>query len=207
MRVKPSLLRTIQHRVRVARLNMISGVQVDRSIYIASSARIQIDTDGCVLGGRVRISKAATVSDGVIIAPYGGSVEIGAHAYIGPYCILYGHGGLKIGRNTMIAAHTIIVPANHGVTRGDKPMNRQKLTKKGIAIGEDVWIGAGCKILDGVRIGDGAVVGAGSVVTRDVEAYSIAFGVPARVAGSRSAASVWATRNGRVVSTSDAFQA
>ena len=68
-------------------------------------------------------------------------------------------------------------------------MNSQGLTKKGIAIGEDVWIGAGCKILDGVHIGNGTVIGAGSVVTKDIDAHLIAFGVPNKLAGRRHAAS------------------
>jgi acetyltransferase-like isoleucine patch superfamily enzyme len=197
MRAKRTLLERIQHRIRVARLNTTRGIQIDPSIYIAASAKIQIDTDDCVLGGSVRISKGVIISDGVIIAPYGGVIEIGANAYIGPYCVLYGHGGLAIGRNTMIGAHTIIVPANHRLTG---------LTKEGIAIGEDVWIGAGCKVLDGVHIGKGAVIGAGSVVTKNIDAYSIAFGVPARVAASRSTASAVVKRNGGLVATSDASQ-
>ena len=200
MKDRRTLLARIQHRFRVSRLNMVSGVQIDRSIYIARSAMIQIDTDGCVVGGRIRISKAAIISDGAIIAPYGGSIEIGAHSYIGPYCVLYGHGGLTIGRNTMIAAHTIIVAANHGIAQLDVPMGRQPLTMKGIAIGEDVWIGAGCKILDGVHIGNGTVIGAGSVVTKDIDAHLIAFGVPAKVAGRRHAPS-----DGECVRTSGGY--
>lgn len=47
-------------------------------------------------------------------------------------------------------------------------------------IGSDVWIGARCIVMDGVTIGDGAIIAAGAVVSRDVEAYSIVGGVPAR---------------------------
>jgi acetyltransferase-like isoleucine patch superfamily enzyme len=204
MKIKRPLIQRIQHGIRVTRLNMTPGVQVDPFIYMAGSAKIQINTDDCVLGGSVRISKGVIISDGVIIAPYGGSIEIGASAYIGPYSVLYGHGGLTIGRNTAIGAHTIIIPANHGFKQPDRPLHVQPLTKEGITIGEDVWIGAGCKILDGVRIGNSAVIGAGSVVTKDIDAYSIAFGVPARVAGSRSIASTWVNATSVPVATSDA---
>jgi acetyltransferase-like isoleucine patch superfamily enzyme len=189
MKAKRTFLARIQHRIRVSRLNMRSGIQIDRCTYIARSAMIQTDADGCVFGGRVLVSEGVTISDGVIIAAYGGSIEIGANAYIGPYCVLYGHGGLAIGRNTMIGAHTIIIPANHGIARVDVPMGAQPLTMKGIAIGEDVWIGAGCKILDGVHIGNGTVIGAGSVVTKDIDAYLIALGVPAKVVASRQRSS------------------
>ena len=48
-------------------------------------------------------------------------------------------------------------------------------------IGNDVWIGSNAVILGGVTIGDGAVVGAGAVVTRDVPAYAIVIGSPARI--------------------------
>jgi acetyltransferase-like isoleucine patch superfamily enzyme len=189
MRAKRTFLARVQRRIRVGRLNMRSGIQIHPSTYVARSAKIQIDADGCVLGGRVVVSEWVTISDGVIIAPYGGSIEIGVRAYIGPYCVLYGHGGLAIGRNTMVGAHTIIIPANHGIARLDVPMGRQPLTKKGIAIGEDVWIGAGCKVLDGVHIGNGTVIGAGSVVTKDIGAYVIAVGAPAKAVGSRQKSS------------------
>lgn len=47
-------------------------------------------------------------------------------------------------------------------------------------IGDDVWIGYGCIIMSGVNIGDGCIVAAGSVVTKDLEAYFIYAGVPAK---------------------------
>lgn len=53
--------------------------------------------------------------------------------------------------------------------------------KKGIEIGNDVWIGLGSTILYGVKIGDGATIAAGSVVTKDVEPYTIVGGVPAKL--------------------------
>jgi acetyltransferase-like isoleucine patch superfamily enzyme len=56
---------------------------------------------------------------------------------------------------------------------------------RSVNVGNDVWIGARAIVLDGVRIGDGAVVGAGSIVTRDVPAYCVVAGNPARVVRER----------------------
>lgn len=50
-----------------------------------------------------------------------------------------------------------------------------------VVIGNDVWIGCNCLIIEGVKIGDGAVIGAGAVVTKDVAPYSVVAGVPAKV--------------------------
>lgn len=53
--------------------------------------------------------------------------------------------------------------------------------KRRITIGNDVWIGRRCMVLDGVTIGDGAIVAAGAVVTKDIPPFAIAGGVPAKV--------------------------
>ncbi len=58
-------------------------------------------------------------------------------------------------------------------------------TKGSITIDDDVWIGTGSYILSGVHIGRGAVIAAGSIVTKDIEAYSIVAGVPARTVRKR----------------------
>lgn len=50
-----------------------------------------------------------------------------------------------------------------------------------VTIGHDVWIGHGATVLPGVTVGDGAVIGAGAVVSKDVEAYTIVGGVPAKL--------------------------
>jgi len=50
-----------------------------------------------------------------------------------------------------------------------------------IDIGNDVWIGARAMIMDGVKIGDGAIIAAGAVVTKNVPAYAIVGGIPAKI--------------------------
>ncbi len=59
-----------------------------------------------------------------------------------------------------------------------------------VVIGHDVWIGHGATSLPGVKVGDGAVIGSGAVVSKDVEAYTIVGGVPARVIRRRFAADI-----------------
>ena len=55
------------------------------------------------------------------------------------------------------------------------------MTPLPVKIGRRVWIGSHATVLPGVTIGDGAIIGGGAVVTKDVPAYAVAVGVPARV--------------------------
>ena len=116
-----------------------------------------------------------------MILTYGGNVVLGDDCSANPFTIIYGHGGVRIGNGVRIAAHSVIVPGNHNVPVGGQSLRESGTTARGITIGNDVWIGAGARILDGVQIGSNAVIGAGSVVTRSVPARVTVAGVPARV--------------------------
>jgi len=135
--------------------------------------------------GKIQIGHTFKAGPGVHILSYGGHIKIGNNCTINNYSVLYGHGGLSIGDNVIIAAHCVIIPANHNYENIEKPIRCQGLKRIGITIENDVWIGANCTILDGVTIGEGAVVGAGSVVTKNVEKYSIVAGNPAKKIKSR----------------------
>jgi len=132
-------------------------------------------------GGTISIGERTSIGLGAMIAPYGGSVRIGSDSSVNPYSVLYGHGGLEIGNFVRIAAHTVIIPANHGFGDRDTPIAKQPLDAKGVTIEDDVWIGTGVSILDGVKIAKGSVIGAGSVVTKSTEPYGIYVGNPARL--------------------------
>jgi acetyltransferase-like isoleucine patch superfamily enzyme len=162
-----------------------SDLAIGNNVYISPTARLEKFSDGILRGGKIRIGDNCVLSHGVILAPYGGEIVLEPGSLVSAYTVLYGHGNLRIGSKTMIAAHCVLVPANHGIAAGrlifDQPESRL-----GIVVGKGVWIGAGCKVLDGVTIADGAVLAAGAVVTADVPMNSVVAGVPARVVKIRS---------------------
>jgi acetyltransferase-like isoleucine patch superfamily enzyme len=91
-----------------------------------------------------------------------------------------------IGNFTMLASKVSIVGGDHRIDVPGVPMEFSgREEQKLVIIGEDVWIGHGAIILHGVQIGNGAIVAAGAVVTKDVPAYAIVGGVPAKIIGWR----------------------
>jgi maltose O-acetyltransferase len=107
-----------------------------------------------------------------------GKLLIGNNVGIGAFSILNAIESITIGDDVIISSHVHIIDADHGINKG-AAVRSQPYSTAPIKIGNDVWIGNGVTILKGVQIGDGAIIGAGSVVTKDIEPYAIAVGVPA----------------------------
>ena len=134
-------------------------------------------------GGSVKIGKRTHLHQDIIIETGdGGSLIIGNDTHIQPRCQFSAYkGSIIIGSNVQIAPFCAFYPYNHQFASGRSIQDQDLVTKGGIIIEDDVWIGVGAIVLDGVRIGRGAVVGAGAVVSDNIPDESIAAGVPARV--------------------------
>ena len=77
--------------------------------------------------------------------------------------------------------YAILSGLNHNFSDCQQIIERQGVSTEAIIIENDVWIGANTVITAGVHIGSHAVIGAGSVVTKDVPAYTIVAGCPAKI--------------------------
>ncbi|SFU91580.1 Acetyltransferase (isoleucine patch superfamily) [Polaromonas sp. YR568] len=158
------------------------NVTLGKGVVIDAYARIYCHKVGSIeIGDNSYIGESAIVHTG----KKGGRVEIGTDCTVQAFSIVHGHGSCKIGNGVRIASHTVIIPATHRFDDDTRAIREQGLTKQGITIEDDVWIGTGCMILDGVTIGTGAVVGAGSLVNKSLPARSISVGVPAHPISSR----------------------
>lgn len=111
-----------------------------------------------------------------------GVLKIGHFVFIGPgTSIIY---PTVIGDLCMIAPETHFIGNDHGIEQVGTPTRLARPEKdcrtQATILESDVWIGQRSTILAGVRIGRGAVVAAGSVVTKNVPAYTVVAGIPAR---------------------------
>lgn len=96
--------------------------------------------------------------------------------YINRYCKIRCYCSITIGNDVAISDNFTIWDSDaHTIT------GKEDLTTQPIIIGNKVWIGANVTVLKGVIIGDGAIIAAGSVVTKNIPAYSMAAGIPAKV--------------------------
>lgn len=122
-------------------------------------------------GRNVNIEKGAQFSTEISLGDNSG---IGVNAQISSE--------VTIGNDVMMGPYCFIYTSNHRTDRIDTPMWKQGFTEvRPVVIGDDVWIGARVTVLPGVHIGKGSVIGAGAVVTKDVPAYSVVGGNPAKV--------------------------
>ncbi|MPM10363.1 2,3,4,5-tetrahydropyridine-2,6-dicarboxylate N-acetyltransferase [bioreactor metagenome] len=150
-------------------------IHIGRNVEIGRNVKIEI-----LFGGEINIGNNTEILDGCRIWSYGGNIKIGNNCSINPYTVIYGNGGATIGNDVLIAAHSMIVPANHIYSNPETPIRKQGMSEKGIIIENDVWISHGCTIIDGVCIGMGSIIGAGSVVNRNVPANTVFAGIPAQ---------------------------
>ncbi|SJL82152.1 sugar O-acetyltransferase [Vibrio palustris] len=109
---------------------------------------------------------------------YGINTTIGNHVFINFNFTLLDCAPVTIGDNVFIGPNVQIYTAHHPIDVATR--NQHIGWAEPITINSNVWIGGGVIVLPGVTIGEGAIIGAGSVVTKDVPAYHIAVGNPAK---------------------------
>ena len=115
---------------------------------------------------------------------FSSKVYMGDYARIGRDCEL--HGEVHLGDHVLMAPEVVFYTVNHEHGSLDVPIDLQGDTKMSpIYVGNDVWLGRRVMVMPGVHIGDGCIVAAGAVVVKDMPAFSIVGGVPAKVIGSR----------------------
>ena len=89
----------------------------------------------------------------------GGTIHIGEHVFIGPFCGFY--------------------TASHPINYTDRNKGLERALP--ITVGDNCWFGANVSVMQGVTIGSGCVIAAGSVVTKDIPDNCLAAGVPATI--------------------------
>ena len=139
-----------------AEVEITSQLSIGRKSIISSFTKIKASEGPLVIGRNVEIS------NGCVITSHDTGTYIGDDCLIGPNCSIIGN--------------------NYHYDRLDVPIRLQgKSSAKGIRIAENVWLGAGCVILDGADIGAGTIVTPNSVVSGRIPENSIATGNPAKV--------------------------
>jgi acetyltransferase-like isoleucine patch superfamily enzyme len=135
---------------------------------------------GFLFGHNVTIGRGTSITCTYVMANKGVGLSIGNNSAIGSHSHIGARGELRIGNDVIIGPMVTIFSENHNYESLDLPIRKQGESRKGIFIEDDCWIGAGSTVLDGVTAGQDSVIAAGSVVTKDVEAYSVVAGVPAK---------------------------
>jgi len=140
----------------------------------------------------ISIGRSTHVLGELLTFAHGGQIKVGNECYIGEGSRVWSAGIVHIGDRVLISHNVNIIDnQTHSLSASKRNEHFRTIFSTGhpsqinlgerpIVIEDDVWIACQSIILRGVRIGKGAVIGAGSVVTKDVPAWTVAQGNPAK---------------------------
>lgn len=174
-------LRAILLDVRGARIGAKTGI----------GPRCTFDRPWCIrLGSRVVLESEVYFK----ITADASLIVLGDFVFLGRGVEFDVSAKVSVGSHTVIAPRCFITDHDHGVSASAR-IDEQRGRISPVAIGSDVWLGAGVVVLPGVTIGDGAIVGANSVVNKDVPAMAVVAGCPARFLRNRTTAVLAAAKS------------
>jgi putative colanic acid biosynthesis acetyltransferase WcaF len=130
--------------------------------------RLLLRSFGAKIGHHVHIYNSAT-----IYFPW--NLEIGDWSSIGEHAYIYNIAKVSIGEKATVSQRAHLCAGTHDFRKPDLPLLKQPIT-----IGDQVWVCADAFVGPGVAIAEGAIVGARAVAVKDVEAWEIVAGNPAR---------------------------
>jgi acetyltransferase-like isoleucine patch superfamily enzyme len=165
---------------RGVRLRFADQVRLGQGVYLDEGVYLHACPGGIDIGENTRVMHHAELHVYNFRHLPHAFIKIGRDSLIGEFNMLRGQGGITIGDRVYTSPFVQLVAVNHVFSDPSQPFVEQGVTAEGIAVEDDVWIGAGAILTDGVRVGKGAVVAAGAVVTEDVPAHMVVAGVPAR---------------------------
>lgn len=177
--------------------SMGQNVIFGKSITIRHPHKIRIGNnvvidDYAVLDAKGSRNQGITIGDNVmigrntVISCKDGDISIGDNTNIAMNCFIQSAKMVDIGKNVLFAPYSYVIGGgDHEIARTDIPIIAQGQIVQGIKIDDNCWIGADVKVLDGVVIHHDAIIGAGAVVTRSIEEFGIALGIPAKVIRTR----------------------
>jgi len=155
------------------------GVTMDRGAIVDGLSRRGIEIGDNVMIGPYCVIRASSLTN------LGEGVRIGKNSAMDAYSYIGAGGGVTIGDSVIMGQHVSFHAENHRYDRVDIPIKEQGITRKGIVIEDDCWVGSNAVFLDGAQVGRGCVIAAGAVVTGNIPPYSVVAGVPGRVIKSR----------------------
>lgn len=158
------------------------AIQIGQFVKIGDHVTLSaLGTGGIILGNNVGIGDFSKVEVSTSLQEPGLFIRIGNQVGIGEFAYLGGGGGLTIGDDCIIGQYFSCHPENHQFNDPNTLIRHQGVSRKGITIGNNCWIGSKVTILDGVEVGDGCVIAAGAVLTTSFPANSVIGGVPAKL--------------------------
>lgn len=159
----------------------LNSLNAQRWIEIGRFCSIDaLSTNGLNLGHGSKIGDHSILNVSGTLTSLGKYINIGNNVAIGDFCHIGGAGGVDIGDDTIVGAYLSIHPENHKYDDSDQPIRLQGVTRQGVKIGSNCWIGAKVTFTDGSKIGNNCVVAAGSIVSNEFGDNLIIAGIPAR---------------------------
>ncbi|PTN36509.1 DapH/DapD/GlmU-related protein [Desulfonatronum sp. SC1] len=167
------------------------NVVFGRNVVLRSPSHIEIGDnviidDNCLIDAKgfgdsgIVIGCGSFVGRNSILSCKNGRIHLGKNVNIGFNCEIYSGSLVSLEDDCMMAAYSYLIGGDHDAGDVQEAVNKQGGTSYGILMQQGSWVGAGVKVLDGITIGQHAIVGAGAVVTRNVDAYMVAAGIPAK---------------------------